>query len=370
MAGKARVFISCGQKDGPECDIADRIKKVLANDLKFESDDDWPYVAKLDPSLKILLPEIFKRLKESEYFIFLDFNREQVLDEKGEIKGVRGSLFTHQELAITTYLDISRICFRAENLIEEKNSLKREGMCSQLLDNIPADQIFPPIDVSCTKEKREEIIVRVVDIVTSKVKQLVKNKQWNPNWRNELYINRDDFLSSSPIWDDDGNRCLVATRYYHIKIRNCHRDKIARNCVIFLGKVEDLQGEGKPINLDIAEMKWTGIRTRDAFISPGSDREFDLLRVATNWTPRSEEEFRQRPEIPGAMPFLNVRCNFNRELVDSGPVRGKYQIVSPCHKRLHFTVFSDNFYPLKFTLDLKIEGNKFQDINITLAKQG
>lgn len=68
MSLKARVFISCGQrKETEESSIA----KEIAN--KFEEMGFEPYVAVAEQSLKGVKENIFTRLKESEYFVFIDF---------------------------------------------------------------------------------------------------------------------------------------------------------------------------------------------------------------------------------------------------------------------------------------------------------
>jgi hypothetical protein len=65
---RARVFISCGQSKGTsEIDIAHRI----AERLEEEGFD--PYVAVEEQTLVGLTENIFGRLRNSEYFLFVDF---------------------------------------------------------------------------------------------------------------------------------------------------------------------------------------------------------------------------------------------------------------------------------------------------------
>jgi hypothetical protein len=94
----ARIFISCGQnKDTDEARIASAIK-IKAQSLGFD-----PYVAVDVQTLRGLRESIFAQLENSEYFIFVDFKREKLADNLNEY---RGSLFSHQELALASYLDI------------------------------------------------------------------------------------------------------------------------------------------------------------------------------------------------------------------------------------------------------------------------
>lgn len=62
------------------------------------------YIAVEEQTLKGVKDNIFSRLAESEYLIFIDFKREELMEktEKGESKKIchRGGLFSNQELAI------------------------------------------------------------------------------------------------------------------------------------------------------------------------------------------------------------------------------------------------------------------------------
>jgi hypothetical protein len=96
---KARVFLSCGQQKGTEeVSIAQRIKAKLER-MGFQL-----YIAVEEQTLKGVKDNIFSRLAESEYLIFIDFKREELMEktEKGESKKIchRGGLFSNQELAI------------------------------------------------------------------------------------------------------------------------------------------------------------------------------------------------------------------------------------------------------------------------------
>src|SRR5690348_15441607 len=89
---KARIFISCGQREGEESELAN----TIANKLIQRGFD--PYIAVEEQVLRGFTQNILPRLEESEYYLFIDFRREAVLDEHGNHIGNRGSLFSHQEL--------------------------------------------------------------------------------------------------------------------------------------------------------------------------------------------------------------------------------------------------------------------------------
>ena len=81
---RAKVFISCGQRaksNGVEFDevkIAHEVASVLENkDMGFET-----YRAVYDRSLRGLKENIFSHLETSEYFLFIDFRREQFASKK------------------------------------------------------------------------------------------------------------------------------------------------------------------------------------------------------------------------------------------------------------------------------------------------
>src|SRR5579859_2083065 len=104
---RARVFLSCGQnKDSEEPSIASEIKDKLT---ALGSDT---YVAVGEQSLRGLKENLFEQLSRSEYFVFVDFKRER-LDSK-DIH--RGSLFSHQELAVASFLEIEVLALQEQGV--------------------------------------------------------------------------------------------------------------------------------------------------------------------------------------------------------------------------------------------------------------
>jgi hypothetical protein len=81
LDNKTRIFVSCGQKrdSDNEIQIARQIFRKLA-DMGFE-----PYLALEEQTLMGIKENIFSKLEESEYFIFIDFKRERM--ETGEHRG-------------------------------------------------------------------------------------------------------------------------------------------------------------------------------------------------------------------------------------------------------------------------------------------
>jgi hypothetical protein len=61
---------------------------------------------------------ILPMLEKSEYYLFIDFRREEIGSQR-----FRGSLFSHQELGIATYLKKEHIL-----IFQEKGVLDRDGI--------------------------------------------------------------------------------------------------------------------------------------------------------------------------------------------------------------------------------------------------
>jgi hypothetical protein len=85
----ARLFISCGQREGER-----QIAQAVA---------DWfivhgfrPYIALEAQNVQDINSGIIRELRRSDYYVFIDFQRERLTGSDGH----RGSLFSHQELAI------------------------------------------------------------------------------------------------------------------------------------------------------------------------------------------------------------------------------------------------------------------------------
>jgi len=93
---------------------------------------------------------------------------------------------------------------------------------------------------------------QVPDMVSKNVEQ-----KWKPNWRNELLLTRNPnkgFEDVSKIVDGDQK----LTRFYHIKVKNQHKAKIARECICYLENYKDLSNNQIKY-LDLLEFKWKGV---------------------------------------------------------------------------------------------------------------
>jgi hypothetical protein len=158
--------------------------------------------------------------------------------------GTEALLFSHQELAIATFLGKPVIAFR------EQGVLGRDEVAGFLqINSIPFDD-------------RQQL----PDLVEATIME----RGWDPMSRNELILNRieDEFedVRYGP------NRIL--TRFYHIQVLNLNQHNTARNCTVYLHSVRNLQS-GQEYSPDPVEMKWKGLRIQNSGIPPGYVREFD-----------------------------------------------------------------------------------------------
>src|SRR5437773_503907 len=142
---RARVFISCGQtKNSSELETAHKISERL-EELGFE-----PYIAVEEQTLSGLRENIFRQLRIADYFVFVDFKRERLVPRgrTGRSTGLqhRGSLFSHQELALASYLDLPLLAFQEKGVKEDDGILRfLQANASpfkdrHLLPNVVADE--------------------------------------------------------------------------------------------------------------------------------------------------------------------------------------------------------------------------------------
>ena len=174
----------------------------------------------------------------------MDFRRE-ALDLKQDVH--RGSLFCHQELAIASYLDIPVLA------LQESGVKANDG----ILGFVQANPI-PFTDRHL-----------LANVVADEVRQL----KWDPHWRNELVLERDDpHQYSRTLLDQHW------TRFFHINVRNRHRSKTAKNCCVYLEKVtkRDLK---TAIPVKQVEFRWAGTGLPTAHVFPKRVRPFDAFFV-------------------------------------------------------------------------------------------
>jgi len=296
---KAKVFISCGQrkksnkKKFDEVSIAHEVASVLVS-MGF----DEPYIAVYDRSLRGLKENIFSHLETSEYFLLIDFCREKLDDSDDR----RGSLFCNQELAIASYLELEAIGFQQRGVKE------RDG----ILGFIPLIQSHHKFD-----DPKE---------LPEMVRREVKRAGWLPDWKNALRITSDANAFNDTTRRDSGEEA----RYFHLKVENLHKRKIALGCTAYIESIRDLQ-RNIPVPLPTVELKWEGYTLPNASIMPKSNRGLDAFFV-----------FHQRPN---ELYFANF--------TDS--TRFMQPLCGPGDYELTYVVISQNCPIVKATFTVHIE---------------
>lgn len=297
---RARVFISCGQRYDEEKGLGSSCKK------HFERRGFSVYLAEEVQSLEALTENIFHHLKNSEYAVFIDCAREKL--SSGEI---RGSMFVNQELAIAAFLPIE------ESRVFHKEGVTIEGVAKYL--------IAKPIHFS----SRQQFL--------GKLRR--QTKEWRSDWRNELLLEREgkDFQDVSYVRGE-----ARPARFYHIKVKNLHQQKIARDCVAYLERIKDLStGEEKFVE-ELVEFKWKGVTTPRIAIPPKKSRYLDAFHI-----------YYDSQNI--------VHLGINPFVVDFSGYYELYELKGHGAFELSYVVFSENLSPVRETFRLHIK-NGLDDV--------
>jgi hypothetical protein len=284
--------VSCGQSENSdEIGIAGAVGTELRQ-LGFE-----PWIAVANQTLSGIQEFVFDALKNSEYFIFLDFKRERL-----EGTSFRGSLFSHQELAIASFLGLELLAFR-------ESGTKLEGLLAFVGAN------------ARTFDDRNKLPRMVADAVGD----LVETGRWSAAWRNELLLERDPAQHEDADWRN-GDR----GRYFQITVRNRHRHKAARDCYVYLEKANRLD-PAENIRLHTFELKWDGFTLPNANVLPLQNRRFDAACIAHS--------------TPHRLSFSGMFSDAQRAPDIAGP--GRYELT--------YVVLSSNFPAARATCILNLE---------------
>ncbi len=304
---KAKIFISCGQQKGSnEVEIVQSIKERLDR-LGYD-----PYIAVEEQTLKGVKENILSQLETSEYFLFIDFKREQIAAGNAELV-YRGSLFSHQELAISSFLDLPVVAFQEKGVKSD-------------------DGILKFIQANCVPfTNRRTLPEAVADYVKGK---------WDPHWKNEIALEREikDFQDVMRI---PTNR---PARFFHIKARNRNKWKSAVSCLAYLRSIRNIK-TGEETIFETVELKWKGVNFPNVIILPNSYRYLDGFFV---------DHGLPNVAYPSLSPFVDYGGYF-------------YEIKGPGDFELVYSVLPQNFKPAtaKFTLHL---GTSLEDIAFERSK--
>lgn len=283
MSGiRAKVFLSCGQsKASEEPEITEKVSAKI-RELGFEC-----YVAVAAQSLRGIREQIFDHLDSSDYLVFIDFKREKLGKNH-----FRGSLFSHQELAIASFLNIPA-------LVLKEKGVESGGMLTAFHANA-----IPFSD-------REHL----ASIVEDHLRKRLDSGDWNRESRNALALS----IPTTPFVDATRYPEGIRGRYFHIEVRNKHDRKAAVACFAYLEKAEKSFPQNINIHLETIEFKWAGSTLPSVRIGPNSSRRFDAFWFAD--------------VVP-----IGLQFNLFTDSLDFAP-----RINEPGRYRLTFAVVSENF---------------------------
>ena len=282
---KAKVFLSCGQSKGSdEPRIAEKIQDRIRN-LGFDC-----YMAVAEQSLRGLRENIFAQLESSDYLVFVDFKREE-LSIPNSKPAWRGSLFSHQELAIASYLEIPALVF-------QENGVK------------PLDGMLGAMQANAVPFTDKNLLPNAI---ADFVGERSRNGEWPTDSKSILTLDVTD-----PPYTDALQTQMGMRRFYHIAVRNHHHRKAALYCSAHLDTI--LNEKTKQLTRPkTVEFKWSGTTISAVRIAPKTVREFDAVDFFL-W-PTIDPQFAPLTDSPHYRPKLE------------GP--GKYV--------LSFSVASQNF---------------------------
>jgi len=293
VSEKAKVFISCGQHSPAERKVAGHVAQVL-EELGFEA-----YVAIGEQTLEGLRENIFWNLETSEYFLFIDFKREQ-LDNSSER---RGSLFSHQELALASYLELNVLAFQQRG-VKKEDGLMRFLQANAIPFGRPGE---------------------LPDLVKSRVKEI----GWRSDWKNSLRLE----LCKPPFADARHGGKNEWSRYFHLDVTNLHYRKPALMCSALVRSMVD-RSSGTPVDFRMVELQWAGSSQPFAVIPPGLTRQVSLGSV-----PHTR---------PGVFEFNTFSMSYQY----MPPLQG------PAEWEIEYVVTSTNFASQSFRAAVKTGASK------------
>ena len=305
---KAKIFISCGQSTDQERQISEDLKKRLeSEEFGFEA-----YVATQQQTLKGLKENIFQELSSSEYFLFIDFKREKLTDSEF----CRGSLFSHQELAIASFRDTPVLAFREKGVKPDDGIMKFIQANAKEFTNRPS----------------------LIELILDEIKK----SGWKSDWKNQLVLDvnqqeRHSTVSTRYFPYLFPGVSFFDIRFFHIKVENLNPYSHAKNCYVFLEKIEN-EDEQNIIPMSF-ELKWRAFDLPNATILPKSSRIFDAFFV--------EEQDGSR-----------IKLHHFWHSIDQRNIDIYYDSINDYEECfLTYLIVSDNFKPARATFRLNLSDN-------------
>jgi hypothetical protein len=203
-----------------------------------------PYVAAQVQSILDLNGEIIGELKRSDFFLFIDFRREEV-----EADQWRGSLFTHQEAAIAYSLGFQKMLFLRQR------GVRSEGMLAYIVSNVPCFD-------------------RHADVVQS-ARQAIFQAGWVPAYSRNLIVSNLRWGRQVNYRDHTGE---ISVQILHGDIENRRPDVGSVGAVARLSAY--IANGNRLESPDKSHLKVSGQPGYAQTILPGSHGAFDFLALA------------------------------------------------------------------------------------------
>lgn len=258
-----------------------------------------PYVATNRQSLRGVVENVLFELHRSEYLVFVDFIRDEVKAPTNLRERFRGSLFSHQELAIATDLGLEMLGFQEEGLDP------RDGFVGYIQGNV---YTFRAVDRA-----------HLPSIVVRQVRRRLRSGEWATGWRRQLRIEAIPG-STGPVLDGLLHR---QTYWFHLSLHNDHRTRHAYDAAVFATKIRRF-----PVG------KWREL--------PPIPLKFDYLTPVTNLVPAMES--RRLAAFRATLPRpAEGLIAFNPFLVDFAPIAREFALPGPARYVLRVEAIAQGF---------------------------
>jgi len=300
----AKIFISCGQHTD--------IERKTARDvgLWLEGEGYQPYVATEVTSVFELNSEIIDRLKNSDYYLLINFPRETVTKED-EASFIRGSIYSHQEFGIAYASGIDRI------IAVNHHAVSKEGMLGTLINNAP--------------------VFRDYAEVLPLIKEAVTRNGWSANFSRGLVTcgshwgNPCNFADHT-IWRGYVDQ-TIKVRVFHVHLENRRLDRGAFDTMVRMVSIVAADGTQSP-SPDLSPLKASGHNVAySQAIWPGRTGEIDSLSVRYD---RAQEIYlNSAMDLSPRAPIIDAIGTF----------------------RLNYEMFAQEYPVRQFTIELNVTGD-------------
>jgi len=282
------VFVSCGQHSERERSFAAKMKSAL------EARGFLVYVAIAAQSIEDVNAGIIRQLERSDYYLFVDFRREQ-LDEHS----ARGSLFTHQELAIA-----HRTGFEQALFFQEEGT-RLEGLLRYMGGN------------AVRFGAETDLVERVLSSVSE--------RGWSPRFSRHLIAARIHDLGgiSTP---------QIKGRFFAVDIENRRADLAAYGAIARLERLRSASGSWQR-SPNRSPLKVDGQAGFGQVIWPEDHGAFDIMAV-------------------GAEPPHGIHLFTSLDLLRIDPLASE-----PGEHELEYAVLAAAFPVLRFTVAVHLTGD-------------